>query len=215
MIKKSKRFSLNIISVFIILLCLLLSCVGITNAWFTSSHREGIQVVVSIGDLKLSLYQEINGNNVKILNNDENNEAEIKQYLQLDSPINASDKTNLILTLANEDKGSTSMYVRFRFELFARGVESNEEIPVTISDFQTASDTQNGLKYDVETDYYYYVNNSGANVPLDRGESVLLMKYFTVNYSEFVNSSGDMIVINSNSVFIKLIIEASVSSNFI
>lgn len=207
MIKKTKDISINILSVFIILISLFLTCFTVTNAWFTSTHQDGVEIVVNIGDLKLSLYQEISSTDVKIFTNSENSKSTTPKYIELNDVVHPDEDVGLILKLANEDPGSTSMYIRFKFELYIRGVAADTLLPCKIKEFDKPTSTSNGFTY--KDGYYYYTNSSGENVEFARGDSATIMESFNVSYSDFINTDGSFKIINSDSLYIKLTVDAS------
>lgn len=212
MLKKTKGISINIVSVFVILTCLLLSCVGVTNAWFTSEHQNGVEIVVNIGDLKLSLYQKIGDNYVQVFNNTENKTSANPNYIVLDNKIVPDEDVNLNLKINNEDPGSTSMYLRFKFELFIRGVEEDTLLPCNIDGFDEPTETSYGFTYN--NGYYYYTNVNGENVQFAKSSSAILMESFNVDYSNFIESDGDFALVDSDVIYIKLTIDASVLKTF-
>ena len=121
--KKSNSISINILSVFLILTCLLLALVGPTNAWFTDEHRNGIYINVTVSNLKIKLYQHISGEDVEIYTYDkneenaaDNDESTGLQFVEVDGRINQDENVNIQLKLKNEDEGETSVYIRFRFD---------------------------------------------------------------------------------------------------
>ena len=217
MIKKNKSIPINILSAFIILICLFLPCVGLTNAWFTSESLIGVQIVVQVGSLKLGLYQNINGVKTKILASGEmsTGTAPNAQYVVLENgPIEPDKANSLTLTLANEDTGSASMYVRFKFEVYVHGTESDTLIESTIDGFTEQTGTQKGFKLNSDG-YYYYTDVSGEPTLYEKGASEPIMTSFTIPYTNFINANGTMQLINSDTVYIKLIIDASSSEIFL
>ena len=213
MVKKTKSISINILSVFTILVCLFLSSIGVTNAWFTSEKSDGVLITINVGKLQLNLYQEIDGTKTKILTNDENSNSANPQYVELQGKIDPDEEMELILTLSNEDEGSTSMYVRYKFELYARGTDSDKLIPTTIDGNTEQTGTQKGFVLD--NGYYYYRDKTGANALFEKGDSATIMQSFTIPYSSFINTNGTLKLINSDTIYINLIIEASSSDTFI
>ena len=214
MLKKTKDISINILSVCIILVCLLLSCVGSTNAWFTSEHDQGVEIIANVGDLKLKLYQNINDSDVEILTNQKNAASANKQYVQLNSVIAPDTDIDIVLKIANEDLGSTSMYLRYKFELFSRGVESDTLIPCEISGYTKPTEATNGFTYNESEKYYYYTDNVGNKALFQKGASALLMESFQVKYSNFIDADGDFKLVNSDALYVKLTIDASVTAAF-
>ncbi len=212
MVKKTKSISINIISVFIILICLLLSCVGVTNAWFTSESQNGVLIKINVGKLQLNLYQDINGTSTKILTDVENGSAAKPQYVVLNGAILPDVKNDLILTLSNEDEGSASMYVRFKFEIYARGVLSDTLIESRIDGYVKQTSTTSGFV--LSDGYYYYRDKTGANALFEKGASEVIMESFIVPYSSFINDAGTLKIINSDTIYINLVVEASSSPLF-
>ena len=70
--KQTTSISINILSVFTILICLFISSVSLTNAWFTSDKNEGVLIMINVGKLQLNLYQNIDDEETKILTDEEN-----------------------------------------------------------------------------------------------------------------------------------------------
>ena len=251
MIKKTKSISINIISAFIILICLFLGAVGNTNAWFTDTYKQGVVIEVDVGNLNLKVYQNSISTTNEIFDKTKNTEYETDtntdgslntetdpQYVTLSGEIKPDTAINLKLILASEDKGSVSMYVRFKFELYARGVSADTKIEgVTISGYDTASssisgndtvksdgsmkESQNGFVYNSSDGYYYYQQpqteegfKTASNALFEKGEIEVMLTSFTVPYSAFVNSDGSFKFSNSDTVYIKLTIQVDIAQNF-
>ena len=217
--KQTTSISINILSVLVILMCVLLASLGTTNAWFTYERKEGVLVEIQVGALKLNVYQNLKGVETKLLTttDNENPNTEKKQYVELEKTIEPDIPVDLVLTIKNEDPGSASMYVRFKFELYARGVSSDKQIDVEINDFTSPSTEENNVHdgFVLNEGYYYYKDSTGAvNAPFKRGATATLMQSFTVPYSSFMDSIGNMLLSNSDTLYIKLIVDASVSQNF-
>ena len=230
MIKKSNSISINILSVFVILISLLLVTITGTNAWFSTNQLNGVEIQVQINNLNLNVYQKelVENNNYKadengkkllrwIPSHEQNLEFETDddaktnaQYINLSGEIKPDVNVPLTLVLMNEDLGQTTMHIRFKFELYVRGVDADSEIITEISGF-TAPGAKPGF-VKANDGYYYYQNSSGVNQDFVGGTSVNLLTGFTVPYSSFVEEDGDMIIKDSNTVYIKLIVEAG--SNF-
>ena len=199
-----------------------------TNAWFSYTNFKGVEIVAQIGMLDLKLYQQIESESYEILTNDVNSKESKKQYVQINGVINPDDEIDLILTLKNEDPGSTSMYVKFKFEIYARGVTNDILVPTEISGIQKPNENANGFVLDESSGFYYLKNNAGNNVVLRGakelskdtgsevtvGEEIRLMEKFKIPFSSFVNASGGFIFSNSETVYIKLTVIASIVENF-
>ena len=218
--KKVNSISINIVSVLIILVCLLLSIVTPTNAWFSASTNDGVIVSVDIGDLKLKVYQnsvidanEIYSDEINTKFMSDNIDSTQPKYLVLSGEIIPDEPVDLVLFLANKDLGSTSMYVRFKFEIYVRGVLGDTKLNnVTLINYDVPNGTSCGFVKD--GDYYYYKNISNENALLAKGQSVKMMEKFNVPLSCFMNDDGTMVYTNSESIYVKLAVEASINKNF-
>lgn len=212
--KKSTTVSINIISVLVILMCLLLGVVAPANAWFTDNDMQGVKIVVEVGDLKVKLYQNSIADANEISTNIANTENNTNKYISLSTEIKPDVPVDLVLWLANKDLGSTAMFVRYKFQIFVRPAGVDTEIDgVTISGYDAPSGSTNGF-VDGQDGYYYYKNSSGSNVLFAQNAQAKIMQKFTVPFSAFIDSDGDMINTNSETIYLKLTVEASVSSNF-
>ena len=138
------------------------------------------------------------------------------QFIQLSQKIEPEENVDLKLKLKNEDKGETSVYIRFKFQLMARGVDEDTEIPIQIYGFTAAKASTPGFVK--EGDYYYYKESSleGAqNALFAKDTSVDLLTSFNVPFSSFYDEENEnMIIKNSETVYIKLTIDESAESNF-
>ncbi|MBR4998387.1 MAG: hypothetical protein IKY10_00765 [Clostridia bacterium] len=217
MLKKNSSISINILSAFIILISLLLCVVGDANAWFTSQHKEGVQIIVSVGDLKLNLYQKISAsvtNQVYTYEDNNKEGATDKKYVSLSKKIVPDEQVDLELILKNEDKGSSAMYLRFKFELFARGENEDKLIQTklvgTDSHFKYKEIEQNNE----DSGYYYYktaTSGTSKNAKFEQNDAgISLMTDFVVEYSSLLNGEN-LINISSESLYIKLTIDASIT----
>lgn len=228
MIKKTKPISINILSVFIILTCLLLSVVGTTNAWFTDKHHDGILINISVGNLNLKLFQitkdsqdqEIETEILTNLKNEQNatdkDDNTVTQYIVLDGKIIPDEWVGLKLKLKNSDKGKSSMYVKFKFELYLRGVSSDTLVETEIKGYQSPDENTKGF-VEGEEGFYYYKESSlqdANNSLIEQEEDPLIMTHFKVPYSSFVDANGNMLIKNSETIYIKIIVEASDVENF-
>lgn len=231
MIKKSKSISINVLSVFIILTCLLLGLVTPTNAWFTDGHQNGIYINVQVSNLNFKLYQHIDSKDVEIHTYEKNTEYESDgkddtktQFVELSGKISPEENVVLQLKLKNEDKGETTVYVRFRLQLMARGLAQDTEIPIILQNFTAPTVSTPGfVKGDAlkgeDANYYYYKESSLATAGyalFAQNTEAYIMQSFNVPYSSFFDDNGNMKIKNSETVYIKLVIEEYASSdNFV
>lgn len=212
--KKAHSISINILSAFVILLCLFLGAVNPVNAWFTDSHKNGVQIQVEIGDLKLKVFQNnasVAGN--EISTNADNVENKTNKYIQLSGEIKPQTPVTLKLILTNKDTGSASMYVRYKFEVYTRAIGGDEKLEgVEIAGFVAPNGETKGIVKD--GDYYYYRDSSNANALFTKGSEVVMFETFTIPFSAFVDASGNMLITNNATIYLKLIVEASISQTF-
>ena len=223
MIKRTKNISINIISVFVILITVLLACVSSTNAWFTQTKQNGIKVEVVVANLNLQLYQTINSSEVKILTTVKNSEYETDdkdstqpQYLTLSGKIMPDEFVPITLTLKNEDAGTSSMYVRFKMELYRRTINGDEFVPIEImaGGIPNGKTAGFGLKNDDSSGYCYYQNNQQINTMFEKETSAIMLTQFKVPYTSFIDANGNMLIVDSETCYIKIIVEASLYQDF-
>ena len=209
--KKASSISINIVSAFVILLCLLLGVVNPVNAWFTDAHKNGVKIVVDIGDLKLKLYQNSKSTANEIFTNEDNLANSTTQYVTLSGEIKPDTNVGLTLILSNEDQGSASMFVRYKFELYRRTQTTDVLLTTNLSGFTAQSGSQKGFKLNTTDGYYYYKNTTGENALFEKNATATIMTGFTVPYSAFVDQDGTILAADCDTVYIKLIIDASVA----
>lgn len=213
MIKNKNSISINVLSVLVILMSLLLIVVNPVNAWFTDAKQNGIAIEVELGNLNLKLYQNSIADANEILTNADNGKATTKKYIALNQEIVPDVEVPLNLILANKDQGSASMYVRYKFALYQRGVSQDKEITTEIIGFTAKTDEAGGF---VKNDdgFYYYQDKTGANTLFIKNASATLLTHFVVPYSQFMDANGNILIKNSETIYIKLIVQASVYQNF-
>lgn len=199
--KKTQSISINVVSAMVILLCLLITIIQPVNAWFSSNHENGVQISVMVGNLNLKLYQ----GETEIKTNDKNATGSEKSYINLSQSQKIMPDTNvsLELVLRNEDEGALGLHIRFKFEIYKRGYESDTLIDANI----TA-----GSDFTKQDDYYVYTKGTGSSVELAKGDSTTLMTAFQIPMTAFVGDSDNMIIQDSSTIYIKLTIEGSTSS---
>lgn len=220
MMKEKKAISINILSVLIILTTLLLFVIHPTGAWFSDSHLNEIKINATVANMKLQLFQitkdESNADvETEILTNIENAEIDQSdptksQYIELKGKISHDQKVELKLVLENNNKGKSAMCVKFKFELFVRGSAEDKLINTTIDGFVQPTATTKGFVKDADG-FYYYKDSSNANAEnalFERDTSVQLMSSFTVPYSSFADGEGNLILTNSDTIYIQLTVEA-------
>lgn len=235
--KKMSSISINVMSAFVILMCLFMAIVNPANAWFTDSHKQGVQIEVDVGDLKLKVYQNSISDANEILTNavnsiyetdknpnGANNTSTNPQYISLSGEIAPDTTVGLKLILANKDLGSASMYVRYKLEIYARGFVTDTLLEnVEITGFDAAEDGVPGFVKNATDGYYYYQNYSSNaqfsnenNALFTKNEDAVMLTHFEVPYDDFVISTtdGGLKLVNSDTVYIKLIVQASVNKQF-
>ena len=255
---KTTSISINVLSVLTILMCLLLCVITPTNSWFMDSHNDGVQILVDVGTLKLKVYQnsvptesELATNPTKneIFSNVTNSNYETDknedqtentktnpQYISLGGEIKPDTAVPLTLILANKDEGSASMYVRFKLEVYSRGITADTLLEgVTLSGYNaplsegTELESAEGFVFNSADGYYYYQTyttstqfSNANNARFAKGEDEIMLTSFTVPYSAFVcveendenYEYGEFIIKNSDTIYIKLIVQGDVSQTF-
>ena len=218
MIKNTRSISINILSVLLILISVSICMIGQTNSWFTAETKNGIQIMVDVGELKLAVYQVDPTVDLKTyipkeqdkINHDQD---DTPKYISIKSGEIIPDETiKISLVLANNDTGAAAMYVKYKFELFKRGIEHDEKIDIIIDGYDLNT-TANGFVQSGE--WYYYQNSASQNVELGRGDQAVLMKSFKIPYSSFVDvETGELLIKNSDTLYVKMTIQASVNTSF-
>ena len=209
--KRNSTISINIVSALIILISLFIGVVGYTNAWFSAGHSNGVQILINVGDIKLKLYQlDANDNRRELTNTniqDGEGETTNKEYIELSDSIAPGTPIELKLQLENKEVGSSAMYVRFKFQLFARGLDEDTEIPVTIASDNSWSSTQEGFKLNTSDNYYYYCATNGSHTKMAYNTNVMLINSFTIELADMYDN-GELQYTSSESLYIKLSVDA-------
>ena len=198
-----------------------MSVISPANAWFTDTQDKGIQITVKVGDLKLSLYHtSIAASNLlftdKINNDNETDDdnSTTTSYIPLSGKIEAGQPVALKLILANEAEDSIPMYVRFKFELYARGIDADKLITTNLTGMGSPEGSTNTLVLDnsnVGEGFYYLQNSSNKEVVLDKNKTLTLFTHFTIPLSEFI-SNGVSGLTNSDELYIKLYVDSSLTA---
>ena len=160
MTKRNSTISINIISALIILISIFVALVGNVNAWFTAEHKDGIQMIINIGDLKLNLYQRITGqeelNEVYTYAENLKDTTTTKKYIDFKGKVLPDGQNYIELILKNEDQGSAAMYLRFKFELYVRNATKDILIPTTIYGVDEKFELKPAQTGNNDSGYYYY-----------------------------------------------------------
>ncbi len=209
-------------------MCLLLGVVNPVNSWFADSHENGVQISVTVGDLKLKVYQNALPTDAELKENPTQNEVFSEetnqdenttnpQYISLGAEIKPDVAVPLTLILANKDEGAASIYVRFKLEVYVRGVSSDTMLEGVQVGFDTDSDgvldTTSTSNFVYNNGYYNY-QISGSNALFAKDTAETMFTHFTVPLSAFIDDSGDMQFKNSDTVYIKLTIQGDIKSDF-
>lgn len=221
MTRKSTTISINVLSVLIILISVFVGVVGHSNAWFSAEHKDGVQIIVQVGDLKLSLYQDsIDINNIIYTYEDNDKLTEnAKKYVTFseETEILPDVPVALTLILANEDAGSASMYVRYKLELYARGGNKDTLIPIKLIGNNENFELKPLAQDDVNSGYYYYkestatTSKNGLFAQNEEGEGVVLLTHFKIEFSSLLDENGNLLNINSETIYLKLTVDASLT----
>ncbi len=215
--KKTSSISINVLSAMVILLCFLLVAIQPVNAWFTSTHENGIEIVdVFVGNLNLNLYQNsVSTDKIFTLTENAKPENKTKKYITLAGEIEPDVWVPLTLILANDDLGSSGMFVRFKFQLLLKSNDKVVETSITTAQTpDTAIQPENSVAdwtYS-NVDGWFTYSKGGNQSILNKGENTTLMTHLKVPLSAFedVDSTDSEItpINNSDTVYIRLTVEA-------
>ena len=216
MLKKTKSISLNILSIFTILISLLCAIVGSSSSWFTSQHNKGIKLVVTVNDLNLHVFQARKAGNVELKTKLENANANetSPEYIEYEGDsglIEPDGDYGLNLYISNSEAGTPAIYVRFKFFVYANGVDIDTNMPCTVS----GADATAGAKGFVYSNGYYYLKESSAanakNATVAQGTTQTLFTHFNVPLSSFMDDNGSFVINGGETLKFELQIEASVT----
>lgn len=207
-----------------------MSIISPVNAWFTDRQDDGIQILIKVGDLKLSLYHTsvatsnlIYTDKINTDNETDNDNTTTSKYIPLSGKVEAGQPVALKLILSNEASDSIPMYVRFKFELYARGITRDELIATELTGMGSPEDLILSDSSEVSADtwvldtsnqgqgFYYLQNSLGKEVVLGKDKKLTLFTHFTVPMSEFI-SNGVTGLTNSDELYIKLYIDSSLTA---
>ena len=214
-----KQISINILSTLLMLMSVFILMISPSNSWFTDERHMGIVFDIKLKNMELRLYQIIGSTRTNILTNEQNEEFAADenvttnpQYLILDGEIVPDVENNLHLVLKNEDDESEALGFKFKFQLFSVGVTSDKEIACEIKGFDVPGNSSSGYGFaKISGDasgFYYYQDSNKNNVALPKNSEAMLMQKFVVPYSEFIDANGNILIANSETVYVKLTIEA-------
>ena len=195
MIQEKQSVLIKVLSVIAVLICLLLLVVRPTNAWFYhKTSSPVVQFSVHVKNFELSLYQDSISNETKLTPATEDDDN-----IRLSGALPFDQDIPLSLLIRNEDSGSSSVYVRFKFEVYA--LKADENVALTTS-------VTSGSTFSKVGDYYYFQNGSGANQiftqPADNLGCQQLMSAFQISSSNLGSN-----VTGSETIRIVLTIESS------
>ena len=230
MIKKTTATSINILSVFIILISVFISCVGQTNAWFTAGYYKGIAITAVVGELNVNLYQyenvddmddsEEKGTKIFTIANNKETTTNPKSYVDFSGEIIPDKPIDLCLKIKNDDLGATAMYLRFKLELYSRNSDADVLIPIEISGMQSCGTDSYGFVKGTEDWWYYQYNvtdneyKSNNNVEFIKGREATLSTGITIPYASFIDENNNLKLINSDTLLIKITIYGSIHQKF-
>ena len=118
-----------------------------------------------------------------------------------------SAQNKLKLLLKNEDLGS-SFGVRYKVTFYAATASGKVELSSSISGMTAPTSSSNGFVFNSTDGYYYYQNNSGANVVFEPATSSgatskYLMTGFSINYTNATKT-----LLGGNSIYMEISIES-------
>ena len=204
--KSKKSLSINILSAMVILISLFTCSFYGVNSWFSQTHNNGIEIFVDLADLMINVYQKEGGTN-RLLTPmlEPGNES----YVNLSGKIIPDQSVALEMVLGNDEAGSSPVFVRFKFNLYVRGVDQDQVISTQISGYVQQSASSEGFKYNDDDGYYYYSDKQGNPTKLASGSTVGMMNSFVVAYEDLLNS-GQLSNLNGDLVYIVLTVDANI-----
>ena len=205
--KTKKSLSINILSVIVILISLFACSFYGVNSWFSQSHNNGVEIFVDLADLMINVYQKEGGTNrllTPML------EPENVSYVNLSAKIIPDQAVGLEMILGNDEAGSSPVFVRFKFNLYVRGVDQDREMSTQIIGYLQQTASSEGFKYNEEDGYYYYSDKQGNPTKLASGATVSMMSGFVVGYDDMVNS-GQLSDLNGDLVYVVLTVDANIA----
>ena len=206
---RTSKFSYFAIAV-VLLLCILIPISG-TGSWFTSGAGNQIELVVHIQNVKLNIYQQLT-NDVLIYSDEENETAENKSYITFSGEILPDQSNDLTLKLKNEDKGESSVYVRFKVQLLMCSQAEDLPLDAVLEGMTAPTSSANGFVLNSDG-YYYYQNSAGVYQPYVSETYATMFTSFTVPYAEFAEN-GVFNSVSAKIVKLKITIEGSTTTSF-
>ena len=202
-----KSLSINILSVMIILISLFACSFYGVNSWFSQTHNDGVEIFVDLADLMINVYQKEGGTNRLLTPMLEPEDA---SYVNLSGKIIPDQSVGLEMVLGNDEAGSSPVFVRFKFTLYVRGVDQDQEISTQIGGYPQQTASSEGFKYNEEDGYYYYSDKQGNPTKLSSGLTVNMMTSFVVDYDDVMNS-GQLLNLNGDLVYVVLTVDANIA----
>lgn len=201
---RKTTFSSTVVLAIMLLACLLLGSVGVTGAWFTATNDD-IKIQVNISGMGIYLYQTIGETNYKIVDTIENANVE-KQYMELSGIIEKDTEIDLIAKINTTEPNG--LYVRFKFEVIALGLENVAVYPTLIGGTIATSGTNGFVLNDADKFYYYGSVNSQQKITIkNNNELTTLFEKFKISSEQFAANN-----LNGQTVKLQLTLEASDTS---
>ena len=183
--KKSHNLT-GVLTVFVILLCVFLSSIGVANAWFTELNKKGVYVVFNVSQLNLKLYQitkdeDLNDEYIEVYTNTKNTTESTDKYLQLKKEIVPDEFNELRIAVSNEDAGG-ALNIRYKLEVYACGAITDKLLISTLEVCENNVTKNDG--------YTYYEDDGNAiDIPND-GSKINLFTGFTIPYASYATLYG-------------------------
>lgn len=187
MLKKKSHNLTSVLTIFVVLLCVFLSSIGVANAWFTELNKKGVYVVFNVSQLNLKLFQitkdeKLNDNYIEVYTNSKNTTESTEKYLQLSKEIAPDEFNELRIAVSNEDAGG-AFNIRYKLEVYACGAVTDKLLISTLSVCENNVTKNDG--------YTYYEDGDGntLNIPND-GSKINLFTGFTIPYASYATLYG-------------------------
>lgn len=185
--EKRQQNLINILSLVLVLVCLFMPIIGVTDSWFTYQGANLVEIEANMTGVEIKLYH------TSVSDSNPNNEIlpanSATSYIPLSGEITPD--TAIPLTLIVKNIQAASIYVKFKFEVYADGA-TDTLIPCSLTN----------SNYTASGSYWVYGDTTAGDAVSQNG-TITLMTAFTIDYDDF-ETIGD-----SETIKLKLEVVAS------
>jgi len=169
-------------------------------------------MTVNIGELNFNIYQGTRATGTKIYAYDEDYQADAYITFSDELEILPDEVNSLTLTLANEEAGTSSVYIRYKLEAVIKGANEDTIVPCTLNGMAGPDGSTNVVVED--SGYYYYRTAGGTNAMMGQDEDITLCTGFSIGLEQFIDDSGNFKINGSETIRLLLTVEGSFDSSF-